>query len=63
MQEMIWVTKDERSIPICNMDTDHIMNCIRKIQRNRKGWRKEYLTRLNLELEIRTLGLSSKRAS
>lgn len=63
MQEMIWVTKDGRRIAVCDMTTDHIVNCIRMIEspENTKGWRRRYLDRLNLELDIRCYGLTSRR--
>lgn len=63
MQDMVWVTRDGRSLLISQMDTSHIVNCIAKINRSRTGWRAEYLPRLQLELDIRTYGLQSRRTS
>lgn len=45
------------------MTTSHIVNSIRLIHKSmftRKPWRTEYLERLELELEIRAMGLNSK---
>jgi hypothetical protein len=39
------------------MNTSHIINCISLIRRSRGGWRREYLARLVLELEIRAMKL------
>lgn len=39
---------------VAQMDTRHILNSIRLIQRS-KNWRKHYLPRLELELTIRSL--------
>lgn len=50
----IWITAKGEHLSISQMTTSHIINCIRKIQRSRKGWRREYLERLLLELEIRS---------
>jgi hypothetical protein len=58
VQDMVWITRDGRSYLVSQMTTSHIINCIRKIQRSQKGWRREYLERLKLELTIRSLGLS-----
>jgi hypothetical protein len=53
MQDTVWVTKDGRRIPVRRMERRHLLNCIDKIQRSKKGWRREYLDRLVLELQIR----------
>lgn len=55
MQDTIWLTKDGRQLLVSKMDTSHILNCISKIERNRNGWRREYLERLKLELLIRSM--------
>jgi hypothetical protein len=57
MQDRIWVTSYGEHIPVSNMSTDHINRCIASIQCERygKGWRQEYLPRLQLELVIRAL--------
>lgn len=59
MYDQIWVTAKGEAILVSKMDTSHIINCIRKIQRSRTGWRKEYLERLELELFARTKGLKN----
>jgi len=61
MQEMIWVTRRREHIPVHSMTTSHIINCIRLIEKSRFTWRNEYYERLKLELEIRSLGHSSRR--
>lgn len=50
-----WICADGRAIPLNKMETSHIIRCISKIQRSRKGWRREWLEPLQLELEIRRL--------
>lgn len=55
MQDKVWITKDGRRYLVRQMETGHIVNCIRMIQRN-PGWRDEYLDRLLLELAIRDDG-------
>jgi hypothetical protein len=50
----VWFTARGQAIPIPEMETSHIVNCIRKIQRSR-SWRRDQLDRLQLELEIRAL--------
>lgn len=42
------------------MEDSHIANAIAKIQRSSKGWRREWLERLQLEQQIRNMGMSSK---
>lgn len=51
----IWIAKDGKHWRISQMTTSHIVNCIAKIQRSKRGWRREYLERLELELYIRSL--------
>lgn len=48
-----WTSTNGRVIPISDMATPHIENAIAKIERS-EGWRKNYLWRLKLELNIRT---------
>jgi hypothetical protein len=57
MLELIWVTREGHKLLISQMETGHIENCIAKIRRSRRGWRREYLPRLELELQIRDMGL------
>lgn len=56
MQDRIWVTRDGRSMTVSQMETRHIVNSINMIRR-KKRWRRVFLPRLELELEIRRLGL------
>lgn len=55
MHDPAWLTRDGRMMKISEMETSHIVNCIAKIQRSGGRWRGEYLPRLELELEIRSL--------
>lgn len=58
MQDKVWVTKRRERILVANMETRHIHNCIRMIQRSiARGlpWRVDYYDRLQLELEIRRI--------
>lgn len=55
MQDTVWETRDGQKILVSNMETSHIQNCIAKILRSRRGWRREYLDRLRLELIIRSI--------
>ena len=52
MQDMVWETRDGRSIPVFRMETDHIIKCIARIQRE-WPWRSKYLKRLEMELIVR----------
>jgi hypothetical protein len=47
-----WMTRDGQVIPIRAMKRSHILNALDMIRR-RRGWRREYLDRLQLELMIR----------
>jgi hypothetical protein len=49
-----WTTKDRRMMKMSEMETRHIWNCIRLIDRS-SGWRDHYRFRLMLELELRSL--------
>lgn len=53
MKDTVWTCKDGREILVRDMDTSHIINCIRLIKN--RNWRREYLDRLELELLIRSL--------
>lgn len=55
MMDRIWVCRDGRAMKVSDMETRHIRNCIAMILRSKKGWRRHYLPRLHLELEIRQL--------
>lgn len=54
MRDRIWRCKDGRTLTVAQMTTTHIIHSIRMIQRC-SGWRRDYLPRLELELEIRKL--------
>lgn len=60
MQDTIWVTKDGRRIPVRQMTDSHLTNAIRLIIRSGGSWRREYLDRLLLELQIRDIERSGK---
>lgn len=55
MQDTVWECADGRKVLVSQMEYSHLLNCISKIQRSKKGWRKEYLERLLLELTIRDI--------
>jgi hypothetical protein len=58
MRDRIWRTRDGQLIPVSLMETRHIWNCIRMIERSiayGKPWRIEYLERLQLEILIRDI--------
>ena len=57
LYDPIWVTREGEHMRIQSMTSGHILNCIAKIQRSKRGWRREYLPRLYLELELRAYGL------
>lgn len=52
MHDPVWVTKDGRRMLVGQMDDKHLRNSIAKIERSR-NWRRHWLPRLYLELEIR----------
>ena len=56
MRDRIWETSDGVRLRVSDMTTDHIERCIASIECERygKGWRRGYLSRLRLELVIRT---------
>lgn len=54
MRDTLWVCKDGRRLPVTQMETSHVQNAINLIHRKR-GWRRGYLKRLELELLIRGL--------
>jgi hypothetical protein len=55
MHDPIWKCRDGREMKIGDMTDSHLANCIAKILRSRKGWRREYLDRLQLERVIRSI--------
>lgn len=50
-----WITRDGRVMKIGEMEDEHIQNCIYLI--TERNWRRGYLERLRLELEMRSMGL------
>ena len=54
MQDTIWRCADGRLIPVRQMTDSHLHNCIRMIL-SKRSWRREYLDRLLLEVEIRRI--------
>lgn len=46
----VWTTKEGQRIPIKDMNTFHIKNCIKSIVKSSYKWRKEYLFNLVNEL-------------
>lgn len=61
MNDPIWQCADGRQLHVGEMTDSHLQNCINKILRSRKGWRRHWLDRLLLEQQIRAMGLSSRR--
>lgn len=55
MQDRIWVCADGRKLLPGQMTDSHLANCIAKIRRSRKGWRADWLTRLEIEQTIRRI--------
>lgn len=53
LKHKIWVTQDHKEIPIKKMETSHIKNCIKKIERSKFKWRPEYYELLKQELTRR----------
>lgn len=49
----IWIAKDGTKYLISKMQTSHIKNCIRMIQRSNYYWRPEYIEPLTQELKRR----------
>lgn len=60
MQDTVWTCADGRQVLVSQMEYSHLLNCIAKIKRSRKGWRKEFLPRLELEIVIRQIKGSSR---
>jgi hypothetical protein len=61
MRDLVWRTARGELLPVSQMETSHIANCIAKIERSGGRWRGLFLERLRLELEIRSMGLTSRR--
>lgn len=60
MRDRVWITADKRAYLVAEMETGHIERAIATIMR-KKNWRRGYLPRLQLELQIRAMGLTAKR--
>lgn len=56
IKKSIWVAKDGTKYLISKMQTSHIKNCIKMIQRSNYYWRPEYLEPLTNELKLRQNG-------
>jgi hypothetical protein len=54
MQDTVWVCRDGRRILVSYMTDSHLHNCMAMILR-RRNWRREYIDRLLLEVEIRRI--------
>lgn len=63
MYDPIWICKDGRQMHLCEMTDSHLLNCANKIMRSRSGWRLKWLPRIVLEIQIRNMGMSSRRAA
>jgi len=61
MENKMWLCKDGRLLSISEMSDSHLHNSIELIRR-RNGWRMDYLPRMELEQQIRAMGLNSRRA-
>lgn len=48
-----WLCRDGRRIPVAEMETSHILSCIRMIHRREYRWRSRYLGQLQEELRKR----------
>lgn len=53
LKNNIWIAKDGTKYLISQMQTSHIKNCIRIIQRSNHKWRSEYIEPLTQELKKR----------
>lgn len=56
MRDRFWTCADGRKILVSNLQTDHIIRILAMMDK-KPGWRKIVRPRLELELEIRKLGL------
>lgn len=54
MQDTVWVTARKERLLVSQMETRHVIDCINLIRR-KWPWRKEFLPRLELELDIRRI--------
>jgi hypothetical protein len=55
MRDRLWKCRDGRVLRVSQMSDSHLANAIRLILRS-NGWRRDYLPRLLLEVEIRAMG-------
>lgn len=51
--EFIWETKDGQRIPVSQMRTSHIKNCIKMIYKSNGTWRRNFLRFFEEELRYR----------
>ena len=51
LEKQLWKTKDGRILPVSSMSTQHILNSLKKISRDR--WRTAYAVLLKAELQKR----------
>jgi hypothetical protein len=56
MMDTLWRTRDGQLVLVSQMSDSHLHHSIAMILRSKKGWRREYLDRLLLEVTIRSLG-------
>ena len=59
MRVWVWQTANGTLIPITEMQTSHIMNCMALIYR-RRNWRREWLKRFAFELKVRSIMETTK---
>jgi hypothetical protein len=52
--DTLWICADGRQVMVSDMADDHLHNCIDRIL-SRRNWRRQYLDRLLLEVEIRRI--------
>lgn len=58
VKELFWTTKDGTRIPISHMETSHLENCLRRMERleaKGKKWRTAYKRAMQVELVRRKL--------
>lgn len=52
----LWITKDGRYLHVSEMETSHIENCIRMLERNNSPFKKYYIPMFENELRARKDG-------
>lgn len=38
VEDVVWVTKEGKEIPIKNLEDNHLYNCIKMLENNAKKW-------------------------